>query len=55
MSQVDIVCTEKTCLGYIYDTSIYVEQLDRSKSVILIVILSLNSTFWLRLKLQGRT
>ena len=56
MSQVDSVCTEKTCLSHIYDAGIYVEQLDRNKSVVLILaILSLNSTFWLRLKLQFRT
>ena len=46
MSQVDSVCTEKTCLSHIYDAGIYVEQLDRNKSVVLILaILSLNSTF----------
>ena len=53
MSQVDSVCTEKTCLNDIYDTSVYVEQLDKNKSVVLIVaIVILNSAFWLRLKLQ---
>ena len=56
MSQVDNVCAEKICLSHIYNTSIYVEQLDTNKSVVLIVaILSLNPTFWLRLKLQVRT
>ena len=56
MSQVDSVFTEKTCLSRIHDTSIYVGQVDTNKSVVLIVpILNLNSTFWLRLKLQVRT
>ena len=56
MSQVDNVCTEKICLSHIYDSNIYVEQLDTTKSVVLIVTnVSVNSTFWLRLKLQVKT
>ena len=46
MNQVDSVCTQKTCLSHIYDTSVYVEQLDKNKSVVLIVaIVILNSPF----------
>ena len=40
MSQVDSVFTEKTCLSRIHDSSIYVEQVDTNKSVVLIVPIS---------------
>ena len=52
MSQVEIVSTEKTCFNHIHDSIIYFAQLDTTVSIV--AILSLNSTFWLRLKLQVR-
>ena len=50
MSQVDSVCTEKTCVSHMYNTSVCHQNILRNlthiKSVVLIVaILSLNSTF----------
>ena len=53
MIQVDIVCTGKTCLNHTCGSIIYVAQLDTP--VLIVAILNLNSTFWLRLKLQVRT
>ena len=50
MSQVDSACTKKTCLSYMYNTSVCNQHLLNNqahiKSVVLIVaILDLNSTF----------
>ena len=50
MSQIDSVCTAKTCWNHLYDTSICNQHMLSNwihmKSVVLIVtILSLNSTF----------
>ena len=50
MSQIDIVCTEKTCLSHMYDTNVCNQHILSNyihiKLVVLIVeILCLNSTF----------
>ena len=60
MSQADSFCVEKTCLSHMYDTSVCNQHMlsnqTQTKPVVLIVaILSLNSTFWFRLKLQVKT
>ena len=60
MSQADSVCAEKTCVSHMYDTSVCNQHMLSNwiqiKLVVLIVaILSLNSAFWLRMKLQVKT
>ena len=60
MSQVDSVCAQKTYLSHIYDTSVcnqhmLSEYTQIEKVVLVVVFLSLNSNFWLKLKFQVKT
>ena len=56
MSQVDSVCTEKTCLSHMDMPSAYIEQLDTHEvSSFTSCYVKLKFCFWLRLKLQVKT